>query len=396
MKRQLVLLFFIPLSIWAQEEEESPWEFNGYLKYLGSYSSLNANFYPPATRNGLSTQSYDQLLHNRLNLKYYKGNWSAALSMRNRLFQGNSPEQGKSFSRSLDLDPGLVDLSFVYWESNELILHTIFDRAWLQYEKGDFSVRLGRQRINWGITGIFNPNDILNQYNFFDFDYEERPGTDALRLQYFPNFNSQLELALAPAEKLDQSTAALYYRNNALIYDWQIISGFYQGQLTFGGGWAGNLWQLGFKGEFNYYWPAADINKETWVFSSDIDYVFTNGLYVSIGYLYNQSALKQGGIGDFSSLGAGQVLSPKNPFIFRHTAILNTNYAFNPLITGSLALMYSPDAHSTIIFPSLSYSLNTNLDIMLAAQLFMSDNPIESDAWQTLVSSTFLRLKWSF
>lgn len=396
MKRPILLLLLLPLSLWAQEEETRAWEFNGYLKYLGSYSRLNADFYPPALRGSLNTASYDQLLHNRLNLKYYQGNWSAVLSMRNRLFQGNSVEQGKSFTRSLDFDPGLVDLSIVYWESTDLVLHTIFDRAWVQYESGHFNLRLGRQRINWGITGIFNPNDILNQYNFFDFDYEERPGTDALRLQYFPNINSQVELAVAPAEKLDESTAALYYRNNALIYDWQIISGFYKGQFTAGGGWAGNLWQLGFKGEFNYYWPQNDLNTETWVFSSELDYVFTNGLYLSLGYLYNQSALKEGGIGDFGNLGAGQVLSPKNPFIFRHTAIINNSYAFNPLISGSLALMYSPDAHSTIIFPSLSYSLRTNLDIMLAAQLFLSDNPLANQAWQTLVSASFLRLKWSF
>lgn len=392
----MLFFVFIGFLAQAQSEEESPWEFNGYLKYLGSYSVLNENFFPENQRGLVETQTYDQLLHNRLNLKYFKGNWSAALSMRNRLFQGNSPQQGAAFWSALDQDPGLVDLSFLYWQSEDILLHTIFDRAWVQYEKGDWSYRLGRQRINWGITGIFNPNDILNQYNFFDFDYEERPGTDALRIQMYPNFNSQLELALAPAERLEESTAAFRFRNNALVYDLQAIAGYYSGNLTLGGGWAGSLWEIGFKGELNYYWPTVAAERNSLIFSTDLDYVLKNGLYLSLGYLYNQSALAEGGIGDFGNLGAGQVLSPKNPFIFRHTLVLNGNYAFNPLFNASLALMYSPDAHSTILFPSVSYSLKTNLDLLLAGQFFVSDNPLAANQWQTLVASTFLRLKWSF
>ncbi len=396
MTRWLLILLCISLSLQAQSQEESPWEFNGYLKYLGSYSVLNRNFFPPPLKDNMETESYDQLLHNRFNLKYFKGKWTGALSMRNRLFQGNSPAQGDVFLDALDQDRGLVDLSFLYWRSDEVVLHTIFDRAWLQYESGDWSYRLGRQRINWGITGIFNPNDILNQYNFFDFDYEERPGTDALRVQYYPNFNSQLELALAPAEKIENSTAAIRFRNNALIYDLQALGGYYNGNITLGGGWAGSLWNLGFKGELNYYWPTNEQNLEALIFSSDLDYVFSNGLYVSLGYLYNESAAQEGGIGDFGNLGAGQVLSPKNPFIFRQTAVINANYAFNPLISGTLALMYSPDANSTILFPSFSYSLKTNLDLLLAGQFFISENPLAENQWQALVSATYLRLKWSF
>jgi len=380
----------------AQWFDSDQWELNGYLKYLGSYSELNKGFFPPESQASLQSSTFDQQIHNRINLKYYRGHWSAALSMRNRLFQGNSPQQGSAFSDVLDQDPGLMDLSFLYWESDEIILHTIFDRAWVQYEKGQASIRLGRQRINWGITGIFNPNDILNQYNFFDFDYEERPGADALRILMYPDYSSQLELVLSPAEQIAQSTAAIRYRNNSLIYDLQGILAYYQENITAGGGWAGSIWQLGFKGEFNYYWPLADQQNEAFVFSTDIDYVFANGIYISAGYLFNNSAPSAGGIGDFGNLGAGQVLSPKNPFIFQQTAVFNANYAFNPLFSATAAIMYSPDANSTIIFPSLSYSLGTNLDLLLAGQFFVSDNPIEEDRWQSLVSAGFVRLKWSF
>ena len=50
---------------------------------------------------------------------------------------------------------------------------------------------MGKQRINWGIQNFWNSHDLFNQLNIFDFDYIERPGNDAIRIQYYlNNFNS--------------------------------------------------------------------------------------------------------------------------------------------------------------------------------------------------------------
>lgn len=393
MKKWGLLLVFI--SFGAAAQEASPWELSGYLKYLGSYSLVNEQFIPLEQQAATATSSFDQQLHNRFDLRYYGGPWSAGIGMRNRLFQGTSPEQGESFYKLLDDDAGLVDLSFLYWKSDRVLMHTIFDRAWLQYEKDKWSFRLGRQRINWGMTSVFNPNDLLNQYNFLDFDYEERPGVDALRVQFFPNFSSQFELALAPLNG-SMHTAALLYRNNAYAYDFQVITGVYDEHFTAGGGWAGSIGGLGFKGEANYYLPFNDKGEEVLVGSTDIDYVFTNGIYLSLGYLYNKSASEGLGVMGFNSLSDGQVLSPKNPFIFRHTTVLSLSYPFNPLISGSLTSMYSPDGNSTIVFPSITYSLSTNLDVLLAGQFFLADNQQADDQYDWFVQSFFARLKWSF
>jgi hypothetical protein len=393
------LVFFCLLSlqcVWGQSDTKGEFTLQGYLKYFGAYSAANPAFLDPSASGLLALQSFDQQLHNRFDFRYYKGNWLAGLSMRNRLFNGSSPQQGASFFERLDDDPGLVDLSFLYWRDENLLLHTILDRVWGQYSNEKWLIRLGRQRINWGINSVFNPNDILNQYNFFDFDYEERPGTDALRIQFFPNYASSLELAIAPKNELNESTAALLYRNNSGVYDLQVLAGVYAQSFTVGGGWAGSIGSVGFKGEGNYYTPLIDREQESWVLSLALDYVFGSGIYLSTSYLYNQSALANGGIGDFGLLGAGQVLSPKNPFIFRHTLAINVNYNFNPLLNASLTAMYSPDANSTILFPSLSYSLRDNLDVLIAGQFFLADNALQNEEYQWLVSASYLRLKWSF
>ena len=75
-------------------------------------------------------------------------------------------------------------------------LNTTIDRLWVDFNYGKLQVRAGRQRINWGQTLIWNPNDIFNAYSFFDFDYIERPGSDAVRVQYYPGSSSSVEAAV--------------------------------------------------------------------------------------------------------------------------------------------------------------------------------------------------------
>ena len=64
------------------------------------------------------------------------------------------------------------------------------------YRDNKINFRIGRQRINWGTTTIWNPNDIFNAYNFLDFDYEERPGMDGGKFQYIFNNSVQYGISL--------------------------------------------------------------------------------------------------------------------------------------------------------------------------------------------------------
>ena len=84
-----------------------------------------------------------------------------------------------------------------------------FDRLFIEWNKEKWNIRIGRQRINWGINLAFNPNDIFNAYNFLDFDYEERPGVDAARVQYYYGSFSGLDLVTVSYTHLD-----VYKRQN--------------------------------------------------------------------------------------------------------------------------------------------------------------------------------------
>ena len=358
-----ILLFaFSPLLVLGQAEQQEKLEVSGYLKFLSTFSQTNDAFVPEFLRPLVPTSNQDYQFHNRFDARYFfNEHWTAGAGMRNRLFWGYQVRQGDNFLRNLDNDRGFFDLSYLYWESEDAVLHTIFDRAWLQWESQKVMVRLGRQRVNWGVNTVWNPNDIFNQYNYFDFDYEERPGADALRIQYFPNFNNTLELAWSPARELEQSTAALLYKTNRWNYDFQFLSGYYRQDAVFGVGWAGSIGTAGFKGEASYYLPLTNQTESALLSSVSADYAFTSGTYVMLSYLYNGSANGDAQLLDFSQLTAGQVQSPKNIFIFKHTSFASASFNITPLFTGSFACMVTPDFENLILYPSLSYSLDENL-----------------------------------
>ena len=400
-KTALLLLILCSAGTYAQDEPEKT-ELKGYVKLLGSHNYFNEDYIPPFL-DGLFPASYqDYQIHNRFDFKYYPSpQWSFGVGMRNRLFWGhsvsNEPLPGQpGLYQLLDRDNGLVDLSFLYFDSDAVLLHTIFDRLWGQWESSKWIVRLGRQRINWGINTVWNPNDIFNQYNYFDFDYEERPGSDALRVQYFPNFKSTLELGFAPAKQIGQSVAGMLYKTNRWQYDFQFLAGYYKEDLTAGTGWAGSIKGIGFKGEANYYFPLQEEGESNFTGSTAFDYQFGFGLYAQLSYLYNGLGAAEPGLFNFASLGANQVQGPKNIFPFKHTLFTQAGYTITPLFRADAGVMFTPDLKNIILFPTLSYSLTENLDALLVLQHFISQNPLENDNVEWLSGTAFGRLKYSF
>jgi len=134
-------------------------------------------------------------------------------------------------------------------------MYSNWDRLNLNYSYGNWDITLGRQRINWGINTVWNPNDLFNSQNFLDTDYEEKPGSDALRIQYTTGETSSLEIAFHPDKefKMKQSVLAAIYKFNFRSFDFQILAARYLQDYSMGMGWAGNIKNAGFKGEINYF-----------------------------------------------------------------------------------------------------------------------------------------------
>ena len=224
---------------------------------------------------------WENTLHNRLNLSLYPAHWlSASLQIRNRLITGNTINKIPGYASFAGKDPGWMDLSWAsdgdIGDEGGYIISSMIDRLWLQFSFGNLEIRAGRQRINWGQTFVWNPNDIFNSYSYFEVDYPERPGSDALRIQYYTGVASSLELA-AKIDSADRITAAGYFRFNTLGFDLQLLGGIYQEEdLVLGTGWSGNLGPAAFRGELSFFRDLENFSDTTayLMASAAIDYTF--------------------------------------------------------------------------------------------------------------------------
>jgi hypothetical protein len=311
---------------------------------------------------------------------------------RNRLFYNEQFRDIPGIKEILEQDPGFARLSWVWMDQGGWIGHSDIDRLYLDWRGGSWQVRAGRQRINWGVNLVSNPNDLFNNYSFFDFDYEERPGTDALRVQYHSGFASRVELAYSPSKQARESTAAMLWATNHKGYDLQVLAGYYRHRSALGLGWAGSIGMAGFKGEATWFY---DLEGETGVARGNVvaatglDYMFPAGTFVVAEFLYN------GGYGrrDEGVFLITQPLRADNIMFSKFAATLSVQHPFSSLLGGGLALMGLPDIGAGFIMPSLSWSVMTNLDMEIVGQVFAGG---KGSLFEEAGSSCFVSLQYSF
>lgn len=384
----LLFLLMIACPAMAQtdsvaEEKPARFQLQGYLKNLQTVA-----FGPE--KGSLFTNNF---LHNRLNFKYQvSSTLSARLELRTRLFWGEQVRLTPRFAQLADYENGIVDLSWIAVETPALVCHTIADRLSLDWQSGAWEISLGRQRINWGITTAWNPNDLFNAFNFFDFDYEERPGSDALRVRYSRDGMSGFDVAVSKGKAAETTTAALLYRFNNKGYDIQVLGAWYQNDLALGSGWAGNIGDAGFKGEATWFQPRSNFWDTTGTLSLTLEsnYTFESGWYLGGAYLYTGS-----GYSSPSALNLlnNQQLSAKKLMPFKHSVLAQSAKQITPLFVANLSVIYCPGPDALIIFPVLTYSLNDNWDLNVVAQSFFIPAGMR---FKNEGNSVILRLKWGF
>lgn len=336
----------------------------GYVRASPIYLSAKT----PAAEERESFMEYR--LHKRLNLRYDPSDvLSFHWQMRTRLFAGDPVREVPGYADGITEDDGLVDLSWTVAESGDWILHYIPDRLYGEWDHGDQNVRIGRQRVNWGVNWITNPNDIFNIYSVYDFDYPERPGSDAVRIQRFLGHSSRAELAVSPGRNREESVAAALYAFRARGYDIQMIGGYYRDRIAAGGGWAGNLGGAALKGETMFYADidSDDSGRETSLIAAvSLDYMFPNALFTIAELLYNSEG------GQDAFIPAAGRLSPDNPSFSTYQASLRFSYPIHPLLDGILTAIWYPDEDAAFLSPSLRWSVTQNLDAELTGQFFVS------------------------
>ena len=377
----ILAAFFLVLFANLSGQEKKAVTLKGYITEMYSviFDSLSGAFIN------------DNLIHNRLNLNAYAGaHLSAAIELRNRIFTGDIVRLNPDYAKMTGYDQGLVDMSWNISNESSFLINTTVDRMYFDLNFEKFQARVGRQRINWGQAMVWNPNDIFNAYSFFDFDYVERPGSDAIRLQYFPSYSSVLELTFK-GDAGNNITAAGLWRFNKWGYDIQFLGGYVNSEdIVIGTGWSGAIGSYSFRGEASWFQPQKDFSDTTGVglFTIGFDKIFRDNSMAQLQVMYCTDPID---LGSFSSLYFG-TMSSKDLAFSKFTAFGQFTYAAAPLINLTIAAMWFPDLEGYFAGPSFDYSIAENLDFSVIWQHFQG-NPDEE---RLNLNLCFLRFKYSF
>lgn len=385
MKRTLfpVLISFLlqPVLVTGQKK----------LDFSGHLQNLNTVFIQDFGSQWYSNSS----IYNRLNLKWYAGkHWTMSAGARNVFNYGqlvylNYPD----YPDLLVNDEGFFDLTTAIVRDSSYIIYSNADRLNLKFSKGKFEAAIGRQRINWGINMVWNPNDIFNTFSFYDFDYTERPGCDAINFQYYTGVSSSVQAA-AKLDANREVTAAFMYRFNQKGYDFQIMGGLMKQDIVAGAGWSGNIKNAGFTGEVSYFRNKNNFSDSAGylIASAGINYTFRNSLFIHGSVLFNDRGTTGKAGRNTSILNLGE-LSPKTLTTAKTSLFAQVSCPLSPIIHADIAAILNPFDKSVFIGPNADFSLTDNISVLIMAQVFIGDSGAEFGGYGQLYH---IRLKWSF
>jgi len=394
--RYFFSIAFLPCLLWAQT---SKFEINGYGKYM-----FSSRLYPDS-----DVHFEDQYLHTRINSKWYPTpNLTGALEFRIRGIYGETVRNTSNYIDQIKSTRDFARLDAVLWNRKSTVGYAEIDRLWFDYTKNKFQLTAGRQRIAWGTSWVWNPIDIFNPYSVLDFDYEEKPGVDALRVQYYTSAVSKVELSIKPGKSESDRIIGGLCSLNAGEYDFNLIAATRNQRWILGGGWVGDIHDAGFRGEFTVsknftdqdeyigdfvsgfpsYRYAGTYNKPVVSFVLSGDYTFPNSFYVHTEVLHNSNGKTDDILVYQTQALENGMLTAAKWSIYQEFA-----YEISPLMRGSVFCLFNPNDKSSVVVPSLNYSICTNLDLMAICLLFNGKTATEyGDYGKTIL----LRVKYSF
>ena len=325
MKTVRFLIYTIIFFCFAFELHAQSWEFSGFVSEMPSYSWQKNNH-----------AYFDNLIHNRLNIQHQLNkNLLLNIEFRNRWYWGESIRNDATQKYIIDSDPGAIDLSFNIGTSNSYVINSKIDRLSLIYNKGCFNLKVGRQRVDWGLSKIWNANDIFNTYSFYDFDYEAKPGMDGVSMGFSLSDNKQIETVLKVNSNQKLSFASMF-KTNINNFTLHLMAGeINQEDYVLGLGWKYRNNKTEVYSETSYFKSQDNKLKDNCIITAGLSYYF-NKITLSAEYLYSDYIEEERG--DVNAL-MNRGVSLKNLSIADHTYNFSLQYSFSKIVKSSIDLI---------------------------------------------------------
>jgi hypothetical protein len=279
----------------------------------------------------------------------------------------------------------LFHLSREPYYSEDVFYRMKLHRAYAKLTLGNFTATAGRQQIRFGSGRMWNPLDILNPVDPTNIEgAEEQKGTDAIKLDYYPNEKTEIGVIYAAKrvndsgkfEDLSTKNSNTIARLKTTFGETEIagLGGRVAHRSVGGADLSGILFDGTIRGSALYSHP--DEGKSFWQASAGYEYNFASGLYFLAEFFYNQNGLNYNE--DLSAAYIGQIFFGMNDKYYRelanqpltynqHYAGVALGYDVTALLRAELFSMYDFQGQGLMINPSLKYNAFQNIDVAAGA-----------------------------
>lgn len=341
-------LFFLLLLVAAPHSIAQQVSSKGYMSALGGISMPRS--VTPVYADAVLQHRHETLLQ-----------WGAAFRLhadvRSRWLTGHSVAPYPLVGQVLTQDGGMVDLNRLWTHRTHHVVHSHIDRLHASYFGERIEVHAGRQRINWGRTMVWNPNDLFNPYAWLDFDYPERGGTDAVRVVMPWGYAGGMEAAVSRGRSPRETTAALLLRTSFAPHELQVLAGSYQRTPVLGVGWAGNAGGTALSGEATAFFHDTPFLTATLGASA----MWNGSIFTTAELLYNGAPRPQ-------NLAVFAPPQPDRPYFSNTGVFLSASSQATPLLNLSLAVLTSATDDLQLWMPRATLSVSENWDASLIVQ----------------------------
>ncbi len=339
---------------------------------------------------------------------------------------------GVSSSDLLPLRFRMTDAAWDWAENDHVTAAFAFDRFNLSLSLPDIEITLGRQAVNFSLTYFWNPLDVFLPFRPEQFDRDYKAGVDALRVDVSLGALSGFTLVAAGGRRLDIVVdpaaldvrvaaepfcdepwfgSAVVGRGFTNLWDWDLVvqGGKVYGGLQAGGGFSGEVFTIGMRGEAAYFWATED-RQAIFIPGSGrqqllddharvvvgIDRRFENSLYFTMEYFFNEA----GGDEDDLLLSLARLAIGENQSLSEHSLGFLASYEILPILRAQMIYLLSLSDHSSLVFPSLHWQATGELEILGGAMIGVGDRPrnglMPRSEYGTLENIFFGEIKWYF
>lgn len=278
------------------------------------------------------------------------------------------------------------------WAGAPLVARLWLDRCNLKITMPFADLIVGRQAINFGQAYFWSPLDVFLPFDPRQFDRDYKAGVDALRLDIplgaFAGINLVAAAGRSLFEPADEALAASWYGSAVLArlflnlggFDWALQGGKVYGGYQIGGGLTGEVGPLQLRAELAGLFavgapelPPPLEGKEVFSHLSavlGVGHRFESSLNLQSEYLYNGLADPDDRETGFFRQGQGLAYH-----VGRHILGVMASYQILPILTGSLAWIFSASDASSLFQPGLVLSVADEADFIMGAMIALGKRP---------------------